>query len=172
MTTDGPAGAGRRWRGPLLLAAALTACWLAALLLLAVTTANPVTVNREQLLASDAVVVAVSDLSSARDGVVPLRVERVLAGGGVPESIRLREAGTDRLKDGSRFLVPLKRTNGGYVVTPVPPLRLERTSRGYAVARDPHPEPEEGAAFVYPATDDVLRVAERILATGTPRPYE
>jgi hypothetical protein len=151
VTPDEPAPAGRPSRGWLLLAATAAAAWFAFLVALAVLTANPVTVDREQLLDSDAVVAATPTASAARS--VTLRVEKTLAGLNVPDTLRAETDEPQRLTAGRRYIVPLRRTADGYAVTPAP------RSLKYA-------------PLVYPATDDALRAAEKILATAAPDPYD
>lgn len=153
MTAERPARPGRGGPGPLVAAASAAAAWLGFLALLAVRTANPVTVNRAQLLLSDAVVVATPQPPGSQGRSVPLRIEQVLAGEGVPGSLRLSGAKPDRFPPGGRYLVPLRETGRGFVVTPAP---IDR----------------EGVPLVYPATPDAVQAAEKILATASVKPYE
>jgi hypothetical protein len=152
MLRDGMSrdGMSRTPRGLVWLAALVTAVWFAVLLVLAATTANPVTLNRQQLLASDVVVVAAADPGAAREGFVSLRIEDRLAGREVPTRLRVGGIELRRLEGAERHLVPLRLTPGGWVVTPTP----------------------YGQPLVYPATEETLRVAKEILTTGAPRPYE
>jgi hypothetical protein len=158
----------RRFGRLLLIAVAAAAIWLGFLLLLAVRTANPVTVNREQLLASDAVVVGVPERRS-EDG-VGLAIEETLRGEDLPPLVSVTGLGTERLEPDERQLVALLRDGDRFVITPVPPLRLERTPHGIDTARIPGGPP--GTRFVYPATSEALAAAKRILASESPRPYE
>lgn len=154
MTADGPprkAGGGRL--GLLIAAAVLAAAWIGFLVWLAVRTANPVTVNRAQLVTSDAVVIATVEPTQASSRSVSLRIEKVLAGQLDEETLRVGGVEPGRFSAGGRFLVPLRETDHGFVVTLAPVT-------------------QEGVPLVYPATDDALRAAEKILATGTDKPYE
>lgn len=149
---------------------AVTTCWLVALLGLAVTTANPVTVNRSQLLAADAVVLAEADRGSVRANTIAIEVDEVLWGRHLPRTVRIVSEETDRFESGVRYLVPLHATQDGYAVAPVPKLRLQAGARGLVLT----PAEDDGdkrTAVFYPATDDVLQAAERILTTQTARPY-
>ncbi|MGC1275424.1 MAG: hypothetical protein WBC44_17085 [Planctomycetaceae bacterium] len=147
----------------------VTTCWLGALLALAATTANPVTVNRSQLLAADAVVVARADLATVRDDTVSIDVGQILAGRDLPPSLRIIDAETGRFQKGSRYLIPLQKSADGYAVTPVPKLKLEATPRGLVLV--PFDDGEGRTAVFYPATEDVLRATERILTTEAAKPY-
>lgn len=150
MTTDGPPKEGRRRTGLLVAAAVLAAGWLGSLAVLALRTANPVTVNRAQLLSSDAVVIAEPGGGSGWS--VVLRVDSTLAGD-VPEEVRAGGVEPERFAAGGRFLVPLRETDAGFVVTPAPPAL-------------------KGVPLVYPATDETVRAAKEILATASAKPYE
>jgi len=163
-----PAG-DRRLRRALAVAVAVTSLWLVALLLLAVRTANPVTLNRGQLLASDAVIVARPDLATVRDDTVEIAVTSRRAGRDVPSSLRLGNASIKQFRAGVSYLIPLKAEGRGYEVAPVPTLRLRPSPQGPVL--QPVVDPENRTAVFYPASDDVLRTAERILATRTARPY-
>lgn len=154
MTADGPPRkTGRGRLGLLIAAAVLAATWIAFLVWLAVRTANPVTVNRAQLLMSDAVVIATVQPSGSSSRSVSLRIDKVLAGRLESETLRVGGVEPGRFSHGGRFLVPLRETDHVFVVTLAPVT-------------------QEGVPLVYPATDDALRAAEKILATGTDTPYQ
>jgi len=153
VTADESAKAGRGRLGLLIAAAALVAAWLSALALLAVRTANPVTLNRWQLLDSDAVVVATPQPIDGESRHVSLSIERVLAGGALPDALRLGGVEATRFEKPGRYIVPLHETGHGFAVTPAPPAL-------------------NGAPLVYPATAEAVRMAEEILATGEARPYD
>lgn len=153
MTSDrATAGAGRNKLGLLIAAGVLAAIWLSSLALLALRTANPVTVNRAQLLEADAVVVATPQ-PVKKGHVASLRVERSLAGSDLPVTLDVGGIERERFSRAVPYLVPLRRTENGYVVTPAPT----------ALNSEP---------LVYPATDEAVRVAEVILNTRTAKPYE
>ncbi len=153
MTADGPAPAGRGRLGLLIFACGVATAWLAFLAFLAFRTANPVTLNRAQLLSSDAVVIASPLPGSGKSGINTLRVEKVLAGVGVPDAVRFGVVEPERFSQAGRYVVPLRESEGGYVVTPTPPAL-------------------NGVPLVYPATEDAVRAAEEILKTASDRPYE
>lgn len=168
--TDAPPAAPtpqRRWS--LVVAVTATTAWLAALLALVVTTANPVTVNRSQLLAADAVVVADADLGSVRGPTVMIQVEKTLAGRILPRTLRIVSEDVDRIEEGKPYLFPLSATRDGYAVAPVPQLRIQAGPHGLVLT--PIEDGDERTAVFYPATEDVLQAAERILTTEAVRPY-
>ena len=132
----------------------ITAGWIGALLFLAATTANPITVNREQLLSSDAVVVSVAD-DSAEVG-MGLFVEQILVvqpGVSIPSPLRVGGVEKERFEPGTRYVVPLKRDGQRWIVAPAP------------AAFDNEP-------LVYPGTRETVQVAEKILSTAAAKPYE
>ena len=148
-----------RWALPL--AAVCVLVWLAILVAMAVRTANPVTVNRAQLLESDALVVAVAEPSSGSAArTVTLRVERKIAGVAVPQTVVVPWPDPGRFSAGTAYLVPLRRTEDrtGFLVTPAP---MPSDSK----------RPISDWEFIYPATPDVLRHVEAILETGVAQPY-
>jgi hypothetical protein len=149
-TTDAPIGAGAGGRLPFVIAALLVAGWVIFLAVLALLVANPVTINREQMLSSDAVIVAVRDGGAENDESV--QVEKVLAGRGVPSHLRLPHFSESAAKGVSRFVIPLLRTRDSFEITPAPPAL-------------------DGKRLVYPATPETVDAVTRILATGAARPY-
>lgn len=154
MTLDATAReTGRTKLGLFIAAAVVAAIWLSLLAVLALRTANPVTVNRGQLLASDAVVVATPRQGRSRGRVVSLRIDKSLVGEDLPATLQVGGVEPGRFSDPGPYLVPLRRTENGFDVTPAPP----------ALNRAP---------LVYPATAEVVRMAEVILATAAAKPYE
>jgi hypothetical protein len=153
VTAERPVKPGWGRTAWLVATAVLAAAWLGFLVFLATWTANPVTVNRAQLLLSDAVVVATPQPPKPQARSVSLRIEKVLAGKDVPEAFRVSGVEPARFSKAGRYLVPVRETGRGFIVTPAPINR-------------------EGVPLVYPATEDALRVAEKILATAAAKPYE
>lgn len=129
--------------------AAAAACLL-TIAVLAMLTANPVTINRAQLLDSDLVVVGRVTRISAT-GVGEVTIENVLRGVDVPETLRVAHL-PEVVRAGGRYLLPLRRRGTRFEITPAP-AHAEKTW------------------LVYPAREDVLRVAETLLETRTARPY-
>lgn len=150
VTPGGPIGTGHRRRFLLVLAAVLVGGWLASLTVLAFLAANPVTINREQILSSDAVIIGVRDAGTG-DG-DRVRVERQLAGRGVPSHLRLSGFAESASGNASRFVIPLRRTRDSFEITPAP-------------------ETLDSRRFVYPASPETLEAVAKVLATGDERPY-
>jgi len=150
VTTEGPVGTDRRKRLPFVIAAALVGSWLAFLLTLAVVSANPVTVNREQILSSDAVIVGSRDGGAGNGNWI--RVERQLAGRGVPSRLRLPHFDESAFGGSDQFVIPLRRTRDSFEITPAPPA-LDRKR------------------LVYPVSPETLDAVADLLATGDARPY-
>lgn len=132
-------------RGLLIAAAGLLAGWFAFLALLAVFTANPVTLNRQQLLDADVVVLGVADGEPVND-VAMFSVYRILAGQ-APKHLRLANVSSKRVQSGGRYILPLRNLDGKYAVAPTPPAY-------------------QSAPLIYPATDEAIRAAEQILVTA------
>lgn len=152
MTIDALPGNGNppRWR--LLLASGAVVLWFGFLAVLTVTTANPVTVNRHQLLSSDSVVVGEFDVSSLRGSTATLRVHETLAGHEVASTLAVAGVERARIAGGGTYVIPLRGSGPDYRVTPAPAAFKE-------------------APLVYPATDDVRRIVEEILIRQSPQPY-
>jgi hypothetical protein len=149
VTTERPVGTDRQQRLPFFIAVGLVGVWLAILLILAVLSANPVTINREQILASDAVIVGVRDRTGTGDWI---RVEQQLAGRGVPSRLQLPHFEKNAFGDLAQFVIPLRRTRDSFEITPAPPAL-------------------DGKRLVYPASPESLEAVAKILATGDERPY-
>ena len=77
-------------------------------------TANPITINREQVLLADAVLLA--DVTAADE----IRVARIWSQRRpVPaETLRLDNLAATRARIGKRYLIPISRTPSGFQVTP------------------------------------------------------
>jgi hypothetical protein len=125
---------------PLVVTGAIAAAWLAAIVTLAVTTANPITLNRVQIEDSDLVVTA---------RILPgkpttAQVEREWKIGAKLETITVENIGKTPARPGKLYLIPLSRRMGDvYIVTPT---------------RLPGKSP-----LVYPAVPDATRQLEAIL---------
>ena len=116
--------------------------WLLALTILAVWTANPVTLNRVQILEADAVLkVTVEDWSAGR-----MRVNKSWRQPIAEEPIQIRELPRDSQPAGTRLLIPVTRQRDHWIVTP---------------SRLPNAPP-----LVYPATPEAERQLQSLLDTG------
>jgi hypothetical protein len=129
-------------RRSLLIATLVSLVWLLALAVLSFTTANPVTLNRAQILASTDVLTAV--VEDVQQGIV--RVERSWRNRVTEQSLSVTNLRTSAATVGLRLLIPVVRDNGDWQVTP-------------------SPFSERGAA-VYPAMPDAERQLESLLTTG------
>ncbi len=138
---DSPAPPSRRSRLFLIAASVLAACWGIALALLAVFTANPVTLNREQILGSPYVVTGtvVGGPSSGH-----VSVEREWKQSALTGTIAVENLAAAGARKGSTYLIPLSRSNDAYRVTEAP-------FGG-------------GAPLIYPATPDATRQLQTLLA--------
>lgn len=125
----------------LLIAAILAAGWALFLALLAAYTANPVTLNREQILASSYVVTATVAGDPAEGRVSVEREWKKQALSGTVAVIDLPAAGARR---GTAYLIPLSRSDDALRVTEAPD--------------------STGAPLIYPATPDALKQLRTILA--------
>ena len=141
------AGSGSRTR--LIVTAAVVGLWFAALTTLALRTANPVTVNREQLLAAEAVVVGTLEAPPTAAGAASFRMRATLAGTGFDDKLDVAGVAGNRLAAGTDYVLPVRRSGTGYRLVPTP----------------------AGAPLVYPATPETLKVVTDILRTDDPRPY-
>jgi hypothetical protein len=99
----------------LLAALSLALLWWLGLVLLALLTANPVTINREQVLKADAIVeAAVTNLAKGE-----IRIQRVQNDRGTLDvpTLRLPNLAETKAEPGATYLIPLSRTGIGYEVT-------------------------------------------------------
>ncbi len=116
--------------------------WLLALAILAVWTGNPVTLNRMQILESDAVLkVTVEDWSAGR-----MHVNKCWKQPITEEQIQITELPRDSQPTGTLLLIPVTRQRGEWLVTP---------------SRLPN-----GLPLVYPATPESERQVQSLLDTG------
>ena len=113
QTTWGSAPALRR---AFLAALGAATLWWLSLALLALLTANPVTVNQEQVLEAEALVEAT--VLDAAQG--EIRVDRVYTARQAfdAKTLRLPNLGETKAETGETYLIPLSQTATGYEVTP------------------------------------------------------
>jgi hypothetical protein len=137
---DSPAPPSRRSRLFLIAAAALAAGWGIALALLALFTANPVMLNREQILGSPYIVTgtAVAEPSSGR-----VSVEREWKKSALAGTITVENLARAGARKGITYIIPLSRPDDAFRVTEAP----------FA----------GGAPLIYPATPDAIQQLQAIL---------
>jgi len=146
-------------RGPKIAVWLLAAAWCGVLAGLVTVSANPVVVNRVQMLHADVVAQGVwipgppAELDVQRTWKGTLAVGRIGVHGALPEQTIAGEV-----------IVPLSRRRdgqwqitGGVLSNPV-----------QQADRDRLPEASEVRPLVYPATADVIRQIEALLPRGTP----
>lgn len=127
------------------IAVAVAGLWVLTLAALAFFTANPVTLNVEQIRRADYVVTGrVSEESADR-----LVVEREWKGTDIPELVRVENLSQTAIKPGRSYLVPLSRARADL---------LEVTTTDLP----------ESPPLVYPATEDATRQLSAILPLSAP----
>ena len=131
-------------------AVSIVTLWLLGILVAALLSANPTTLNRSQLLASDAVVVGYVD-SVADSGTAAIQTREILSGEGVPARFELSHAG-NLVNPGEEYLFPLQHNREGIQITPAP-ARAEKQW------------------LVYPVHEQVLPTAKEILESQPEIPY-
>lgn len=118
VRTDAPDtasnGRGTKARRRFVLATGLAAMWLIGLGVLSFTTANPVTLNRDQIREADDVMTAVVD--DAATGRV--RVETAWKNLARDEQLTLPNLVASKSTPGQRLLIPVRRTKTGWQVMP------------------------------------------------------
>ena len=135
-----PAGARGARRG-FWIALAVAACWLLVLGGLALFTANPITLNVEQVRASEYVVTG----RVAGEERSVLVVERQWKGAETPAELRVGNLSQTAIRPGRSYLVPLSRTRSS---------ALEVTETDLP----------ENPPLVYPATEDAIEQLTAILS--------
>lgn len=123
------------------LALGLFTTWFVCLLVLALLTANPVTLNRRQILDADLVVEAqVKNIATGECRVISVRPDALLG-----EKIVVAGLSDLNIEPEKAYLFPLRRETGTgtYSVMPTPP--------------------PESQVLVYPASDEALLQLEQIL---------
>jgi hypothetical protein len=118
----------------------LALAWIAVLATLAITAANPVIVNRKQLLAADFVVTArIIDWDAGE-----CKVEKQWTPGPPVDAITVANLKETRAVQGETFVLALEyRAGGSFAVIPAPP--------------------SGGPLLIYPATPDVVTQVANIL---------
>lgn len=131
----------RRW---FVLAASLVVLWVIGLGVLSILTANPVTLNRDQILESDDVLTAI--VEDAKVGRV--RIEKSWKDNvEVPtEQLTLKNLGASRVTSRERLLIPIVRSRHEWQVTPT---------------KLPNEPP-----LVYPVSEESERQLRQLLKTG------
>lgn len=124
------------------LVAAFAGLWLLGLAALALLTANPITLNREQILAATDVLTVVVEDSQA--GTV--RVEKSWKDAVSEDRLTLSNLHAASAAAGHRLLVPVSRSRDGWRVT---------------LSKLPNEPP-----LVYPATEESERQLQQLLKTG------
>lgn len=128
-----------------LAAAVLAGLWIASLAILALATANPVTLNREQILHAPYLVTA--KVISRRDGLVSVSREWK-HGAGLPkdkDTVKLENLADAGVREGVEYVFPVRKRSDGTLV--VYETRLPN-----------------GRPLAYPATDAALKAIETLLA--------
>ncbi len=136
--TDAPS---RPHRGPLVSAAIVTVAWCVMLITMAWLTANPVTLNRDQILRADFVVTGKVESEPASVGQVA--VSREWKTNGLSGTIHVENLAEAKARPGATYLIPLSRSTTGYRVTDA---RLD-----------------DGAPMIYPETPTAIEQLEAIL---------
>jgi hypothetical protein len=125
--------------------AVLAGLWIASLAILALATANPVTLNREQILHAPYLVTA--KVISRRDGLVSVSREWK-HGAGLPndkDTVKLENLEDAGVREGVEYVFPVRKRPDGTLV--VYETRLPN-----------------GRPLAYPATDAALKAIEALLA--------
>lgn len=139
-STDSPEASVARMR--FALAAAFAGMWLIGLSVFSILTANPVTLNREQVLsAADVLTVIVEDANAGT-----VRVEKSWQEVVSEPQLTLPNLPATRPATGDRLLIPVSRTRGGWRVT---------------LSKLPNEPP-----LVYPVTPDSETQLKQLLKAG------
>jgi hypothetical protein len=132
-------------RGPLIFASALAITWCAILIAMAWLTADPITLNRDQILRADFVITGrvASDPAAGEVSVLREWHKNALSG-----TIHVENLGDVRVRTGQIYLMPLSHAAAGYRITEA---RLANS-----------------ALLVYPATEEAVGQLEQILPDRAP----
>ncbi len=145
-----PVASSNRSRRFLLFASVLACLWIVALAVLAAFTANPVTLNQDQIRRSGFIVTAtVVDLETSR-----VLIDQEWRGGALQGEIVVRNLRETSAESRRKYILPLSRANDGkdeFVVT------------GSLVPVSAS-EPEKKKPLIYPADDDAIGQLKEILA--------
>jgi hypothetical protein len=128
-------------RGRLLLIAFVAIAWGAILIVMACLTANPVTLNRDQILRADLIITGKVESETASGEV---SVSREWTRNGLTGTIHVENLDDAHVRRGETYLLPLSPASTGYRVTDA---RLTNA-----------------AALAYPATPTAIEQLEQILA--------
>jgi len=132
----------QRHKSLFVVAAVTVATWMILLLLLSVTTANPVTLNRDQIIDSTDVVTAL--VGDPQSGVIQIQQSWKSV---VTESeLKVADLAALSVTKGDRFIIPVLRNKDVWQVTPS---KLPKNPR-----------------LIYPASDEAERQLKSILKTG------
>lgn len=139
---DSPIPSSPRSHFTLITATLVAACWWIFLVWLAIFTANPVTLNREQILRASYVVTGtlVSNPPTAE-----VAIEREWKDHGLSGTILVNDLPAIARRPGLTYIIPLSRVGHGFHVTQMPP---------------PNKVP-----LIYPATSDSIGQLQAILGT-------
>ena len=132
-----------RWQSLLFILAAVSAViWMMSLLILSVTSANPVTLNRDQIIGSSDVLTAlVKDPESGT-----IKVEKSWKNVVDEQELKVTDLASLAVTKEERFIIPILRNQDAWHVTPS---KLPKTPR-----------------LIYPASDEADRQLKSILKTG------
>ena len=131
-----------RQKSLFVVAAVTVATWMFLLLLLSITTANPVTLNRDQIIDSTDVVTAL--VGDPQSGVIQIQQswKSVVTEG----ELKIADLAALSVTKGDRFIIPVLRNKDAWYVTPS---KLPKNPR-----------------LIYPASDEAERQLKSILKTG------
>ncbi len=143
QTTAESTSSTSRWQRPLfVIAAILATTWVILLLVLSVTAANPVTLNRDQISESvDVLTVLVKD---SQTGTV--QIEKSWKSVVRDRELKITDLASLGVTTGERFVIPIFRDDDRWHVMPS---KLPKNPR-----------------LVYPVTDEAERQLKSILKTG------
>lgn len=147
-SADGPVASPVKIRRRWIVSAIVLAAWILALGILAATTANPVTLNREQILHAHFVVTA--RVLNRAEGMIAVEKEWKRGAGIVADKMRVENLDRTGVHDGAEYLLPLTRQADGKLY--VTETRLPN-----------------GRPLAYPATPDAIARLEQLLGGNEAR---
>lgn len=132
-----------RWQRKLFsIAALLAATWMVLLLVLSVTSANPVTLNRDQIIeATDVLTVLIKDRQRGE-----VQVEKSWKSELSDNELAVTDIASMGVVSGERFIIPVTREGGKWQIMPS---KLPNNAR-----------------LIYPASPEAERQLKSILKTG------
>lgn len=125
-----------------IVAAIMSTAWMLSLLILSVTTANPVTLNRDQIIESTDVLTALVD--DPQSGVIQIQHSWKDVVG--EKQIKVADLGSLSVTKGERYIIPVLQNKETWQATPS---KLPKNPR-----------------LIYPASDEAERQLKSILKTG------